>query len=115
MSSHLLVLFVLILKDGFITPSFALMNHTNNVAITMELVNRNSDIDITNIFSDCLTTVINFRGVDINFSILNFPVVLLRYFSLKNYLFLFPDELRPAHSNNFNEYISESAVSRIRN
>lgn len=107
MSTHLFVLLLLVLKH---TYSFSILARTVG-----SQNNRNPDIDLVNTFSDCIITLINFRGVDINFSILNTPIVLLRYFSFKKGWFLFPDELRPPHSHNFNEYISESTVSRKKN
>lgn len=50
------------------------------------------DLEITKLFPSCIIRVINFRGLDIDFSNLSQPITLLRYFSFRNDLPLFPYE-----------------------
>ncbi len=52
-----------------------------------------NELNIVNTFSGCLTHMINFRGMNVNFPNINQPVVLLRYFSFADDT-LFPFEIR---------------------
>lgn len=76
---------------------------------------KNSDITIVNLFSECITTVINLRGVNINFQILSNPVVLMRYLSIEESWLIFPYELSPVKSQPFNNWISDWHVSVFKN
>ncbi len=53
----------------------------------------NENIAITNAFSDCIIHVIKFPGFDIDFQIVEQPIVILRYTSFSNEYFLYPYEL----------------------
>ncbi len=73
------------------------------------------DLKIVNIFSDCNINVINFCGIDIDFSIFNTPIVFLRYFSFEQNSLQFPYELSPVQFHSPNNWISESFVKKIDN
>lgn len=56
---------------------------------------KNDDNIIANTFSDCMIHIINFRGLNVNFTVLKTPIVLLRYVSFLNNFFIYPIEMFP--------------------
>ncbi len=56
----------------------------------------NLDISLVNTFVECSIYVINYPGLDINFDVVDQPIVLLRYFSIShlNVGYLYPIELK---------------------
>lgn len=76
----------------FCTIIAFLTSNSNVFARTTKLVDHSTEIGIVNAFSSCITHVINFPGYNLNYSILNAPILLLRYFSYPYGRIIFPSE-----------------------
>lgn len=81
---------------------------------SMHLPHSFNDVGTLNAFPDCLTRVINFNGLNIDFRIISHPIVLLRYFTFIGVDNLYPFELKSSKAQTFLEWVSKMNVSRFK-
>ncbi len=73
--------------------------------------NLDTQIKAVNAFSHCLTRVINFNGLNINFIILNYPIILLRHFTFHDVDLLYPFEVKPLRAKTSLGWMLEKILS----
>ncbi len=72
------------------------------------------ELNIANTFSGCLIYLTNFQGLNIYLPAITQPVVLLRYFSFPQDLYLYPTELNPIKPNKLNRWMETLNITAFK-